>query len=289
MFSRFTSRININGDLIAETGLHIGAGASSLDPAATDSRVIQDAGGRPFVPGSSFKGALRGHLESIIRALGRSEPWTCDPLANPCIPAKRQKGGVTMEDIQQLAEDGSQEDGRTNYAEYDKRLTEGIVANSCSVCRLLGSPWLASRVLIKDLFIDEESWAGRLELRDGVGIDRDTGAARQGIKYDFEVVPARAQFGLEMTVENADACSFGLLAIALRELERGAISVGGKTTRGLGAVKLKLSHIDVVGELAGDPQYALASYLISGSAKKMTGEPMQQFMTTSIEKLLNGR
>ena len=41
------------------------------------------------------------------------------------------------------------------------------------------------------------------ELRDGVAIDRDSEKAIDGLKYDFEVVPASAAFDLEITLENA--------------------------------------------------------------------------------------
>jgi CRISPR-associated RAMP protein (TIGR02581 family) len=286
MFDRFTSRILVNGTLIAETGLHVGVGASSLDPTATDARVIRDSKGRPFIPGSSFKGALRSHLESIVRALGRSDLWACDPLADPCIPARRQKGKISIEDIKSRAEEIADEDGRTNYAVYDRECTERILESSCFICKLFGSPWLASRVLFKDLFINEDSWFGRFELRDGVGIDRDTGAARQGIKYDFEVVPALARFNVQIVVENSDCRSFGLLAAGLRELERQRVAIGGKTTRGLGLVRLVIDQIEIVGELEGDSRAALVNYLVSGSTRKLSGAPLQEFMTENIRILL---
>jgi CRISPR-associated RAMP protein (TIGR02581 family) len=286
MFDRFTSRISVTGKLTAETGLHIGVGGSSLDPAATDSRIIRDALGRPFIPGSSFKGALRAHLESILRALGRPEPSACDPLADPCIWPKRQANKVNIEDIKAGAERDSQDKGRTNQAIYDSLLTRAIVKESCTICKVFGSPWLASRVLIKDLFIDVGSYAGRLELRDGVGIDRDTGAARQGIKYDFEVVPALATFDLRIVIENPDPNAFGLLAVGLQELEGGRIAVGGKTTRGLGVVRLVIDEMEIIGGLNGDGKAALVEYLISGTGKKLTGDPMHDFMKENIKALV---
>lgn len=286
-FDRFTSRIVVRGQVSAETGLHIGVGSSSLDPSATDSPVIRDAAGRPFIPGSSFKGAFRAHLESLVRGLARSGLSACDPLADPCIPNRKQNGKLGIEELKTQAEKEATENGRLNRARYDEMLTENILSQSCDVCRLFGSPWLSSHVMIKDLFVNPEWWAGRVELRDGVGIDRDTETARQGVKYDFEVVPASTRFNLEIVVENADDESLGLLAIGLRELEQGRVALGGKTTRGLGSVRLELQELEVVGDdvaeiLDGEGSADLVEYLISGKGKTLRGTELRDYLKEKV-------
>lgn len=286
-FHTFTSRIIIRGQISAETGLHIGVGGSSLDPSATDSPVIRDAAGRPFIPGSSFKGALRAHLESLVRGLNRDTLWACDPLADPCIPNKQQNGKLGIDELKAEAESEATEDGRLNRARYDELLTEKILSQSCDICRLFGSPWLASHVMIEDLFINPEWWVGRVELRDGVGIDRDTETARQGIKYDFEVVPASTRFDLEIIVENADDALLGLLLIGLRELEQGRVALGGKTTRGLGNVRLELQELEVVGDniadaLDGEGSADLVEYLISGKGKILRGRELREYLDEKV-------
>lgn len=287
-FEKFQTRIIVRGQVSAETGLHIGVGSSSLDPSATDSPVIRDAAGRPFIPGSSFKGAFRAHLESLVRGLNRGGLSACDPLADPCIPNKSQNGKLGIEDLKAQAEEKATEDGRVNRVKYDEILTEKIVSQSCDVCRLFGSPWLASHVMIKDLFVDPDWWAGRVELRDGVGIDRDTETARQGVKYDFEVVPASTRFNLEIVVENADDELLGLLAIGLRELEQGRVSLGGKTTRGLGSVRLELQELEVVGDdvaeiLDGEGSADLVEYLISGKGKTLRGAELREYLNEKVK------
>lgn len=287
-FEKFQTRIIVRGQVSAETGLHIGVGSSSLDPSATDSPVIRDAAGRPFIPGSSFKGAFRAHLESLVRGLNRGGLSACDPLADPCIPNKSQNGKLGIEDLKAQAEEKATEDGRVNRVKYDEILTEKIVSQSCDVCRLFGSPWLASHVMIKDLFVDPDWWAGRVELRDGVGIDRDTETARQGVKYDFEVVPASTRFNLEIVVENADDELLGLLAIGLRELEQGRVSLGGKTTRGLGSVRLELQELEVVGDdladaLDGEGSADLVEYLISGRGKTLRGNELREYLDEKVK------
>ncbi len=60
---KFIGKLILDGELICETGLHIGAGKGSLEIGGADNPVIKDAFGRPYVPGSSLRGKLRSLLE----------------------------------------------------------------------------------------------------------------------------------------------------------------------------------------------------------------------------------
>ena len=64
----FENRLRITGELVAVTGMRVGMSAESAMPTATDLPVIKDANGRPFIPGSSLRGAVRAHIERIVRA-----------------------------------------------------------------------------------------------------------------------------------------------------------------------------------------------------------------------------
>jgi CRISPR/Cas system CSM-associated protein Csm3 (group 7 of RAMP superfamily) len=82
------------------------------------------------------------------------------------------------------------------------------------------------------------------EVRHGVGIDRDTGAARDGAKYDFEVLPKGTTFALRMWCDIsprdlADGYERPWLRLlALRRLQAGQIPLGGRLARGAGQVSL---------------------------------------------------
>ena len=129
----------------------------------------------------------------------------------------------------------------------DEALTKELLEKSCTACRLFGSPWLASKVHFQDAFLINSHDLPRLtEVRDGVGIDRDLGAAKRGIKFDFETVPAGVTFGIRIIVENAEDWEVGLLLLALRAMERGELPVGGKTTRGLGWGELQGLKVEKV-------------------------------------------
>jgi len=64
-------KLLFDGELVCDTGLHIGAGKGSLDLGGADNPVVKDAFGRPYVPGSSLRGRVRSLLE---QALGRAVP-----------------------------------------------------------------------------------------------------------------------------------------------------------------------------------------------------------------------
>lgn len=52
----------VRGEIILETGLHIGGSKSSLDIGGLDSPVIKTPQGVPYIPGSSLKGKIRSLL-----------------------------------------------------------------------------------------------------------------------------------------------------------------------------------------------------------------------------------
>jgi CRISPR/Cas system CSM-associated protein Csm3 (group 7 of RAMP superfamily) len=91
-----------------------------------------------------------------------------------------------------------------------------------------------------------------------VGIDRDRGKAVDGVKFDYEVIPGDTAFGFSLTAENPDPVEMGLLAAGMREMQRGNVPVGGKTTRGLGACVLE--GLTIYDADLSDP-VALSEYL----------------------------
>lgn len=85
--------------------------------------------------------------------------------------------------------------------------------------------------------------APRVERRDGVRIDRHTGAAATGALYSREVVPAGTTFSVAITVEEAAKGAPGrepgkdvFRAIAAQLAD--GVRVGGATSRGLGRLTL---------------------------------------------------
>ncbi len=233
-FSVFQDRYFIQAEFVLDKPLHIGRG-TSLEPIGSDLPVIKNAEGIPIIPGSSVKGAVRSMLERVLRALvqqgcsinGHSLS-ACDPFEDPreriCLAGKEEleaRWGV-------------------NWKTNEESLNEAVMHETCTACRLMGSPWLGGKVYFKDLpLINREELFRLTEIRDGVGIDRDTGTARPRIKFDYEIVSAGARFSLGVIMETDEAWEAGLLISVLRLWERGELALGGKTSRGVGWGKLE--------------------------------------------------
>jgi CRISPR-associated protein Csm3 len=60
---RLIGKLILEGEIVCETGLHIGAGKGSLEIGGADNPVVKDAFGRPYIPGSSLRGRIRSLLE----------------------------------------------------------------------------------------------------------------------------------------------------------------------------------------------------------------------------------
>ena len=245
MFDTFKNRLEITGTLTTITALRISAGRST-EPIGSDLPVIKDALGRPLIPGSSFKGALRARLESFLRGI--------DPelAANPAIESEwsitneRLKGRNGIK--QEVEEELKQYPEKERSAKRDSLLTEKIINETDLASLLFGSPWIASKFQVRDLTVQPDAWFGQYQERDGVAIDRDTETAADGKLYDYQVVPAATPFDFKAVVENAHDWELGLLMIGLHQFEIEQIPLGGGRSRGLGVVKLeidKMRWIDV--------------------------------------------
>jgi CRISPR-associated RAMP protein (TIGR02581 family) len=222
MFDTFKNRLEISGTLSTITALRIGAGRS-LDPTSSDLPVMKDALGRPLIPGSSFKGAMRSRLESFLRGIDLT-------LANDPNELVDSYWMNRVKELKKTAVD-------------DASLTQALIAMTDRVSLLFGSPWMAGKIQIQDLHVVTDLWFGQYQERDGVSIDRDTETAADGRKYDFQVVPAGTMFSFKAIVENASDAELGLLTICLTQFEDEMIPLGGGNSRGLGVVKLDLNEM----------------------------------------------
>ena len=104
--------------------------------------------------------------------------------------------------------------------------------------------FIASRLTVRDAGLLGEL-PDVTEIRDHVGIDRTTGAAREGIKFDKEVVPSSC-YGLELEIEAPDEESIKLLLSALDFWSNFGVSFGASTTTGMGRAKLESVALFIV-------------------------------------------
>jgi len=254
MFDTFESRLVVKGYIVPETALRIGVGRAAA-VAGTELPVIRDAHDCPFIPGSSLKGALRSHVEALVRGMATNgADWRC--LA--CDPTGNEAGQcLSPQRMQTLKE---------RYEKDDAGLARAVAAESCLVCQTFGSPWLASPVRVRDLPVVDDEWFGQFQVRDGVAIDRDKGTVAVG-PYDYEVVPAGTRFELHIVAENLKPWQRGLLWLGLRALGRGDVALGGFTSRGLGWVRLEQPQVRLV-----EGAQALLTLLAGAEAGRVVGD-----------------
>lgn len=256
LMDKFHNRYIVKGTIIAETPIHIGVGSKSIDLVDTDNAVIKDKDGKPYIPGSSFKGALRSWLETFLRGrgsktIGAGEDNICLCVNEPCI-------GDDNESRNWLRGLKKKYEGENNA---DRLIAKEIYERLCAVCRVFGSQRFASKITIHDSKLKGEK--AYIEKRDGVAIDRDTGTAATNKKYDFEQVASGAEFDFYMTADNLDKDNVEILKLIINVLKNGDLIVGGKTSVGLGRVRLY------------DPQVYkidtnnLENYLLNGLSEEM--------------------
>ncbi len=300
------SRYRITGRLVIDTALHIGGGheASTI----TDSPVVRDVTGEPFIPGSSLKGAFRATVERLAPLLGLRTCQLSDGYRD-CLSTNRdlsehyqvirgQLGRELRDDndtrqaIRALQQAVDQLDpacpklaalGWPNWAGQtisERHLLAMLDVLLCKTCKTFGSVHLVSAAFFHDLPVDG-TWYDTFQIRDGVGIDRDSERAKEQIKFDFEVVPPQTAFKFGLMLENPSNRDLGLVAIGLQEFVQGMVPIGGIRSRGLGRChfeKIKVEGVDL-----GNPN-TMKAYLLD---RTMTSQPTDAFIRSHLGALLN--
>lgn len=280
------NRYIFRGRLVMQTALHIGGGKVTLS--SSDSPVVLTPDQKPFIPGSSFKGALRSTVEKLAPALpGLS---TCALIEYTREEwATEQKEARDIEDICPTVRQWHIAEKRRNSPGQATEINRKAIEKLCDTCRLFGSPFAAARLNVSDLYIPEEEWNGIIQIRDGVAIDRDSERARDRLKYDFEVVPASAAFDMEIVLENAEPADLQLICVGLSEYVQGFGVIGGKRSRGLGVAKLEeeefmVDALELVGKGIGEDEgrRRLQDYLVNRTFTR-TNVPGSDFLKEHIK------
>lgn len=248
LLDHFENKIVVEGTLLTLTALHIGSGKNNFSPLDADNTVIRNAlTNEPYIPGSSIKGVLRAYMETLLANF--EDYHTCIVTENPCLGKPEDK-----KDLRKLKE---------QYKGDAEQLAIHLYKELCPSCRLFGSQVMASKLQIKDAMLLEKV---PVEVRDGVAIDRDTGTAVNGKKYNFECVTAGAKFKFLMTVDNAEEDLQELVKMIIRVLKSGELTLGGRKSIGLGEVKLvdeKIYFVD---------KKQLRTYAVKGLQDEMRWE-----------------
>ncbi len=193
-------------------------------PFAPDRVPVTDSRGKPVLPASSLRGALRSRAEAILRTLGNADPKerpVCDPSSGSACASVQDLSGVR---------------------------------DLCPVCRLFGAPGWGTAVVI-DPFIDASDTVARLR-QEHVAIDRFTGGGADRLKFNAESwVGAAFEGSIRLDLERGypnsagqrvpaiGAPELGLLALVLRDLVEGDIGLGSGAAKGYGACRAMIERV----------------------------------------------
>jgi CRISPR/Cas system CSM-associated protein Csm3 (group 7 of RAMP superfamily) len=209
--------------LVTRSGLHVGGGEGN---SVTDALVRRDASGRPIIPGTSLAGALRALATRLAPRLGFA---VCAALrADPAADALTASCGCEVcslfGDVNPADDQGRASGGDSTAASESQRVRAG-------------------RLWAHDARPLDEAGGW---VRDGVGIERETGAAyRRGrTKFDVETLRPGVEFDLRLELQCPDGqvdvdLEERLLAAVLSEWVAGRGAVGGRVSRGLGALAIR--------------------------------------------------
>jgi CRISPR-associated RAMP protein (TIGR02581 family) len=223
MLRRLLSQCTFDIRLETKEPLLIKSGDSVVSgPDMTCVRTRRGGSPEPFIPGSSLKGTLRSHAERIARTL----------------QAESVCGVFQDADVEGCSWRMNGSGGRGDYRE------------SCPACRLFGNTHWKGRFRTGDAYLVEEDRDVEPELRDGVGIDRVSGGASRGAKFDLEVVPTGVEFTTRLEIINFECWQLGWMAYVVRDLMEQRIRIGTGTSRGLGRIEahLETASLEYVGE-----------------------------------------
>jgi CRISPR-associated RAMP protein (TIGR02581 family) len=180
-----------------------------------------------YLPGSSLKGTFRSHVEKVIGTLRPNDQVVCDPFQQKSEP--NQSCSIWFE------------------RRPDKKDITNAIAyrDECPACRLFGSTRFIGRVSIGDAYLVNENPPQPTEQRDGVGIDRLTGGAAHGAKFDLEVVSAEVQFRTQILLRNFECWQLGAILVVVQDLEDQLVRIGSGKSRGLGSVEGSIAELHI--------------------------------------------
>ena len=262
MFRQRFNQIRIDLSLEPRGPLLIRAGRQGAHPERPSLEAVRtQVEGEPsvFIPGSSLKGVMRSHAETLLRTEGLPITGTFDREAHQAYSIK----------------DPCTETYR----------------NRCPIGRTFGNLHVRGHVSVTDLIPGgrepsgsperraQVELANQVDLRNGVGIDRLLGSASGGALYDMEAV-VQGRFDGRILLVNAQLYQLALVLAVLRELDDGFIALGSTSTRGFGQVAVSLDRILI--ESTGGAGKAPSDRLLGVGELKADGGPYGFFPGDSM-------
>ena len=250
-FSIFNNKYIIKGRLKVLTALHIGSGVEEDGHDAPFITVDKDPKNKIFyIPASSFRGYLSTKLERLL-AKENNYRFVTDNVELNEADVKLIFGYTNLQ-----KESKDIKDRILKNLGYDKNNKDDKEENYYS---------MAGKIHICDMFIASEVDSIK---RDGIKIDRNTGATERGGKFDYDILPPGTEFEFTMELDNIEDYQLDLIKIGLIDILEGDL-FGGKISRGIGKCQLILNEVEFIN--AKDKQ-DLNDYIFSKKMKKIVSK-----------------
>ena len=201
-FSIFKNKYRISGNLEVLTALHIGSGVEENGMDAPFITIDGNTKNKNFyIPGSSFRCYLIIKLE---RLLAKENGFK--------FVDKETKEELNEADVKLIF-------GYTNLQKEDNYIKEKILKKLAydknnETDKEENYYSMAGRIHISDMLINSDVDSIK---RDGIKIDRETGATETGAKFDYNVIPLGTFFKFEMELDNVEEYQLDLIKLALKE------------------------------------------------------------------------
>lgn len=207
--------VQVRGTLEMTGPWHVGTGQTLS--IATDAPLLRcESSGNVFLPGASLRGVLRSYL------LQEAIPLGCDMDS-----LERFFGTTPNADVEAGSEDDRDCQGRLTIFDAQP-ISAGLALPGNEHGGGIEAPLEADPTA-------GQAAGPKLQVRDHVRIDREFGAAMDGLKFDSETAgPACLAFEMRYEGNSLDDPELRLLVAAVDALENGKLSFGGKSAWGHG-------------------------------------------------------
>ena len=271
-FSTFKNKYILTGKIVVLNALHIGSGKETDDRDAPF--ISLDDNKNFYIPGSTFRGYLSTKLERFLDSGNGFKIKNNGEELNEA-DVKLIFGYTNLDKLETKINDKDNEEDR-KIKENNRKIQDRII-RKLNAKNLDEVKSLAGRIHVSDMPVLKDV---KYLTRDGIKIDRNTGATEKRAKFDYDVVPAGTEFELNIELENIENYQLDLIGLALNDiLKDNGDLFGGKTSRGIGKCRLKDLKMKYV---TSDDKEKLRKYIFEGKFPYEVKEQEKIFKTENL-------
>ena len=271
-FSTFKNKYILTGKIVVLNALHIGSGKETDDRDAPFISLDDDK--NFYIPGSTFRGYLSTKLERFLDSGNGFKIKNNGEELNEA-DVKLIFGYTNLDKLETKINDKDNEKDR-KLKENNRKIQDRII-RKLNAKNLDEVKSLAGRIHISDMPVLKNV---KYITRDGIKIDRNTGATEKRGKFDYDVVPAGTEFDLNIELENIENYQLDLIGLALNDiLKDNGDLFRGKTSRGIGKCRLKDLKMKYV---TSDDKEKLKKYIFEGKFPYEIKEQEKIFKTENL-------